>query len=75
MKKDSAKIYDIRIQDFTPFVGYFFYRYRNWSNWKKIPESQKTSYIRKDMLISGGLFVADFLSGIALIKGLEFLVK
>ena len=44
MKKDSAKIYDIRIQDFTPFVGYFFYRYRNWSNWKKFGDSGKRKW-------------------------------
>lgn len=74
----KIKTYNLRLQDFTPFVGPLIYQKRNWKRAKEKRQISPNPY-EKYFIVGAGLTILDILTGTAIVygifKGLEALIK
>ncbi|MDP3639851.1 MAG: hypothetical protein Q8R53_01470 [Nanoarchaeota archaeon] len=77
MLEPTERKYDIRLQDFTPFIGHMIYQARNWEESRK--EGKKPGPFGKYIATLLGLGVLDVTTGIGsvyvVLQGLEALLQ
>ncbi|MEK6939654.1 MAG: hypothetical protein AABX31_02910 [Nanoarchaeota archaeon] len=77
MLEPIEREYDIKLQDFTPFIGHFLYQQRNWE--EAIKERKKPGPFGEYIATLVGLGVLNVATGIgsiyAVLQGLEALLK
>ena len=69
-QEQTERKYDVKPQDFIPFIGSFVYQHRNW----KESEGNPKPYLK--YLTTGlGLTALNITTGMTILNGLETLLK
>lgn len=77
MLDPTERMYNVKLQDFTPFIGHFIYQQRNWEESRK--EGKKPGPFKDYIATLLGLGLLNVTTGIGstyvVLQGLEALLK